>query len=73
MEQASAKSIRLTAIDNSGEVKVFLIMASPDESRQLYRHLDTRVKNELERQKHKKEADSSDIPSKRVAVDSGGN
>lgn len=46
VEQASAKSIRFTAMDASGEIKVFLVMANPEEIKQLYRHLKERLSNE---------------------------
>lgn len=54
IDQASSKSIRFTAIDNNGDIKVFLVMANPEEIKQLYKHLELRVQNENERQKHKK-------------------
>lgn len=58
VEQASQKSIRLTAIDANGEIKVFLIMATPDESKQLFKYLEDRVKSEAERIKKKRVHDT---------------
>ncbi|GJQ75770.1 hypothetical protein Trydic_g17841 [Trypoxylus dichotomus] len=54
IQQASPKSIRLTAIESSGEIKVFLVMGSTEDISKLYKHLDERLKNEINRQKHKK-------------------
>ncbi|XP_050304472.1 ran-binding protein 3 [Anthonomus grandis grandis] len=54
IDKASDKSIRLTALDSNGEVKVFLIMANIDDSRQLYTHLQLRLENEISLQKRKK-------------------
>lgn len=51
---ASPKSVRLTAINSSGEIKVFLVMGTTEDIHKLYKHLDERLKNEINRQKHKK-------------------
>lgn len=44
VEEASNKTLRMTAIDSEGHVKVFLVMARPDDISILYRHLSERVK-----------------------------
>lgn len=54
IQQAGPKSVRLTAIESSGDIKVFLIMSSTEDINKLYKHLDERLKNEINRQKHKK-------------------
>ncbi|XP_066145767.1 ran-binding protein 3 [Euwallacea fornicatus] len=54
IDKASEKSIRLTALDSSGEVKVFLIMSSIEDSKQLYSHLQSRLEKEISLQKRKK-------------------
>lgn len=92
VEEASKKSIRLTAIDSNGEIKVFLIMvsiphflvipfsydyfqANKDDIEHLFNQLDTRVKKEIERQKHKNSSeDQTNIERspKKPNIDSGG-
>ncbi|XP_054275107.1 ran-binding protein 3-like [Macrosteles quadrilineatus] len=42
----SEKSVRLTAMDSSGEIKVFLVMASVKEIDQLFKALEWRVNNQ---------------------------
>lgn len=44
VEKPSNKSIRLTAIDSEGHIKVFLVMARPDDVESLYRYLNERVR-----------------------------
>lgn len=44
VEKPSNKSIRLTAIDSEGHIKVFLVMARPDDVETLYRYLNDRVR-----------------------------
>lgn len=44
VEKASNKTLRMTAIDSEGHVKVFLVMARPDDISLLYKHLSERVK-----------------------------
>uniref|UniRef100_A0A6M2DQ53 Putative ran-binding protein 3 isoform x1 orussus abietinus n=1 Tax=Xenopsylla cheopis TaxID=163159 RepID=A0A6M2DQ53_XENCH len=43
VERASPKSLRITAVDSSAQIKVFLIMAGPTEMDQLQEALTTRV------------------------------
>jgi len=43
VELASAKSLRMTVIDSEGQIKVFLIMARPDDVSQLHKMLTERV------------------------------
>ncbi|KAL1497268.1 hypothetical protein ABEB36_008261 [Hypothenemus hampei] len=54
IDKASEKSIRLTAQDSNGDIKVFLIMSSIEDSKQLYSHLQTRLEREVAAQKRKK-------------------
>ncbi|XP_068081529.1 ran-binding protein 3 [Anabrus simplex] len=42
-ERPSSKSVRLTAMDNTGQIKVFLVMAGPKEADQLHQVLQNRV------------------------------
>ncbi|XP_044755221.1 ran-binding protein 3 [Coccinella septempunctata] len=53
-EKASDKSIRLTALDANGEIKIFLVMASVEDSKALQQHLEHRIKMEIEACKKKK-------------------
>lgn len=43
VDRPSPKSVRLTAMDNSGQIKVFLVMSSPKETEQLHKSLEFRV------------------------------
>ncbi|XP_023712886.1 ran-binding protein 3 isoform X3 [Cryptotermes secundus] len=43
VQRPSSKSVRLTAMDGSGQIKVFLVMSSPKESEQLHKSLEYRV------------------------------
>lgn len=45
VDRASVKSMRITAMDSNGVVKVFLVMASPKEMDQLQKCLEWRVSN----------------------------
>ncbi|XP_060528256.1 ran-binding protein 3 [Cylas formicarius] len=54
IEKASDKSIRLTALDSNGEVKIFLIMATIEDARHLYAHLKPRLEKEVLAQKRPK-------------------
>ncbi|KAL3267977.1 hypothetical protein HHI36_007113 [Cryptolaemus montrouzieri] len=51
-EKASEKSIRLTALDANGEIKVFLVMASNEDSKSLHQILEQRIRSEVEATKH---------------------
>ncbi|XP_063921719.1 ran-binding protein 3 [Zophobas morio] len=64
VEQASEKSVRFTAMDPQGVIKVFLVMASIEDSKQLFSSIQVRVQKEIAAQKHKKLS---------VEADSGGN
>lgn len=58
VEKPSQKSLRLTAIDpNDGTVKIFLVMARPDDISHLYTALKKRV--EVERKREKTEESTS--------------
>lgn len=48
VERASERSIRLTALDASGEIKVFLVMSSIEDSKSLFLHLKSRITKEIE-------------------------
>ncbi|XP_044742385.1 ran-binding protein 3 [Chrysoperla carnea] len=50
VELASPKSIRLTAMDSAGIVKVFLVMANVKEIEKLHKLLKNRVDSEIKRQ-----------------------
>ncbi|KAH0814533.1 hypothetical protein GEV33_008257 [Tenebrio molitor] len=54
VEQASEKSVRFTALDPQGVIKVFLVMASIEDSKHLYSQIQLRVQKEIAAQKHKK-------------------
>ncbi|XP_066260871.1 ran-binding protein 3 [Euwallacea similis] len=56
IDKTNEKSITLTALDSSGEVKVFLIKSSIEDSKQLYSHLQSRLEKEIGLQKRKKHA-----------------
>ncbi|KAJ9578445.1 hypothetical protein L9F63_005315, partial [Diploptera punctata] len=43
VDRPSPKSVRLTAMDNSGQIKVFLLKSSPKETEQLHKSLEYRV------------------------------
>lgn len=43
VERPSQKSLRLTAIDNTGKIKIFLVMARPVEINQLHSSLVERI------------------------------
>lgn len=44
VHRPSAKSVRLTAMDSSGQIKVFLVMSSPKDMEQLHKSLEYRVR-----------------------------
>lgn len=46
VDKPSTKSVRLTAMDSSGQIRVFLVMAGSKEIDQLYKTLDWRVTNQ---------------------------
>ncbi|GLH06120.1 Uncharacterized protein GBIM_11629 [Gryllus bimaculatus] len=62
VDRASAKSVRLTAMDNTGQIKVFLVMASPKEIEQLYQALTSRVARKQQCKSSKGESSSSQPP-----------
>lgn len=43
-ELPSPKSLRMTAIDAEGHIKVFLVMARPEDVKQLHKLLEERIK-----------------------------
>lgn len=54
VEKANEKSIRITALDANGEIKVFLVMSNIEDSNRLYTHLQNRLEKEIAAQKRKK-------------------
>ncbi|KAG5897480.1 hypothetical protein JTB14_031105 [Gonioctena quinquepunctata] len=64
IEKASEKSIRITALDANGEIKVFLIMSTIEDSTRLYSHLQSRLEREIFAQRRKKAHTLSDSDSK---------
>ncbi|XP_059611199.1 ran-binding protein 3 isoform X2 [Phlebotomus argentipes] len=48
-ERSSQKSIRLTAIDSSGQIKVYLVMARPSDINTLYMALQRRIDMEMQK------------------------
>lgn len=60
VEKPSQKSLRLTAIDpNDGTVKIFLVMARPDDISHLYTALKKRVEAERKREKTEESTSST--------------
>ncbi|XP_037029263.1 ran-binding protein 3 [Bradysia coprophila] len=49
VEKASQKSLRLTAIDSAGQIKIFLAMARPDDITNLYEEINKRIDLEKSR------------------------
>lgn len=70
-EQPSQKSLRLTAIDASGGVKIYLVMGRNEDMSQLHRFLSARIRREKERTPEEKtaaeEAEVSEPVKKRPA------
>ncbi|XP_056635700.1 ran-binding protein 3 isoform X1 [Diorhabda carinulata] len=54
VDKASEKSIRITAVDVNGEIKVFLVMSNIEDTNKLYTHLQNRLEKEIAAQKRKK-------------------
>lgn len=52
-ERAGPKSLRLTAMDIHGDVRIFIVQAAPNEVDQLHNHLMQRLKRAKERQPKK--------------------
>lgn len=77
VERASAKSVRLTAMDTAGEVKVFLVAGSQKETDQLHKALVARVERQRAASAHAPTAPvDADAPPpnpepKRVAQEAG--
>lgn len=44
VQRPSQKSLRLTAIDSSGHIKIFLLMARPEEINKVYAAIQNRIK-----------------------------
>ncbi|CAH0554775.1 unnamed protein product [Brassicogethes aeneus] len=64
VEKASEKSIRITALDSNGEIKVFLIMGTIEDSKQFFNQLQSRVQKEvLASQKRRKPLTNADTDS----------
>lgn len=49
-ERPSDKSLRLTAMDSNGQIKVFLVMSRPDDISLLHNLLTERIKKEKSRE-----------------------
>ncbi|XP_055302961.1 ran-binding protein 3 [Sitodiplosis mosellana] len=65
VEKPSQKSLRLTAIDsNDGSVKIFLVMARPDDISTLYKELKKRIETERKREKTEESTSSESNTSK---------
>ncbi|KAK9687587.1 hypothetical protein QE152_g36134 [Popillia japonica] len=47
IQLAGPKSVRVTAIESSGKIKVFLVMETTEDINKLHKHLDERLKNEI--------------------------
>uniref|UniRef100_A0A336KY02 CSON001278 protein n=1 Tax=Culicoides sonorensis TaxID=179676 RepID=A0A336KY02_CULSO len=60
VEKPSTKSMRMTAIDTEGHIKVFLVQARPDDITQLYKYLSERV-NKLKAIEEDLEQKSKDL------------
>uniref|UniRef100_A0A182QDR5 RanBD1 domain-containing protein n=1 Tax=Anopheles farauti TaxID=69004 RepID=A0A182QDR5_9DIPT len=74
-EQPSQKSLRLTAIDSTGQIKVFLVMSRPEVVTKLHRELSKRIETakqvaELEAAKENKDDNKpSSVPVGSVSID----
>lgn len=44
VQRPSPKSLRLTAIDSSGHIKIFLLMARPEEISKVFAAIENRIK-----------------------------
>lgn len=62
-ERPSPKSLRLTAMDNTGQVKVFLAMSRPDDIAALYNALDQRINAQKQLDEKKIDAEASNSKS----------
>lgn len=49
VEQPSPKSLRITAMDSNGDIKVFLAMGRPDDMKMVYNCLNARIEAEKQR------------------------
>ncbi|KAK2194157.1 hypothetical protein NP493_2g16015 [Ridgeia piscesae] len=56
IDRASPKSVRLTALDEDGLVKIFLIVASPNDADQIFKAIDWRVQ-QLHMKEQKRESE----------------
>lgn len=56
-EQPSQKSLRLTAMDSNGDIKVYLVMGRPDDVKLLNNYLNARI--EIEKTKNPTNLNSS--------------
>ncbi|XP_053658753.1 ran-binding protein 3 [Anopheles marshallii] len=66
-QQPSQKSLRLTAIDSTGQIKVFLVMSRPDVITKLHKELSKRIETakqtaEMEAAKENKDDNKTVIP-----------
>ncbi|CAG9761075.1 unnamed protein product [Ceutorhynchus assimilis] len=70
LEKANEKTIRMTGIDSNGEVKIFLIISSIEDSKQLYMHLVDRLERETSAQKLRKlETEASSNSDQVISID----
>lgn len=67
-EQPSQKSLRLTAFDTNGLIKIYLVMGRVDEMSHLFRALSSRIRKEKDRSPDVEEADEEPPVSKKSAV-----
>lgn len=76
-EQPSQKSLRLTAIDSTGQIKVFLVMSRPEVVTKLHRELSKRIETakqvaEFEAAKENKDDNKpSSVPVGGASIDGG--
>ncbi|XP_053680237.1 ran-binding protein 3 [Anopheles nili] len=75
-QQPSQKSLRLTAIDSTGQIKVFLVMSRPEVITKLHRELSKRIETakqtaELESAKENKTDNKTNIDASSIDTDAG--
>ncbi|KAI0240065.1 hypothetical protein LSAT2_009246 [Lamellibrachia satsuma] len=70
IDRASPKSVRLTALDEDGLVKIFLIVASPNDADQIFKAIDWRVQ-QLHMKEQKRESEAGKHPEVSASSSSG--
>lgn len=63
-EQPSQKSLRLTAFDTNGVVKIYLVMGRNEDMSMLFRALSSRIRKEKDRTPEPEEVQQPDVPEK---------